>query len=86
MLNGHQGRALLLMKRRSIADGLKHMYCLYQRRKCQQLVAVLSFTLPHLHDHVRMRDLEPMSRREEKQVEKFVLTMMVAQCSFSRAD
>lgn len=59
MLNGHQGRALLLMKRRSIADGLKHMYCLYQRRKCQQLVTVLSFTLPHLHDHVRMRDWNP---------------------------
>lgn len=86
MLIGNRGRALLLMKRRCVADGMKHMYSLYRQRKCQQLVSALSLTIPSLREDAIIPDMEPETRHEELQVEKFAQTMMIAQCSFSRVD
>lgn len=86
MLIGNRGRALLLMKRRCVADGMKHMYSVYRQRKSQQLVSALSLTIPSLHENAIIPDMEPETRHEELQVEKFAQTMMIAQCSFSRVD
>lgn len=93
MLIGNRGRALLLMKRRCVADGMKHMYSVYRQRKCQQLVSALSLTIPSLHENAIIPDMEPETRHEELQVEhevlqveKYAQTMMIAQCSFSRVD
>ncbi|XP_048760854.1 uncharacterized protein LOC125670005 [Ostrea edulis] len=86
MKTGNKGRALQLMKRRCVADGVKHMYRQYRQMKWDQahrLTVIVASTInPGISLPSRPQDNQ--MGQEEIQVEKFAQTMMVAQCNFRR--
>lgn len=86
MKSGNKGRALQLLKRRCVADGIKHMYRQYRQTKLAQ-AKTLALSVAGTLGHPAPLPIRPTDNHtgvEEIQVEKFAQTMMVAQCNFTR--
>lgn len=86
MKTGNKGRALQLLKRRCVADGIKHMYRQYRQTKLAQAqrLALSVAGSSGAYTPLPSRPHDNHTGVEEIQVEKFAQTMMVAQCNFSR--
>nr|XP_022316409.1 uncharacterized protein LOC111120055 [Crassostrea virginica] len=86
MKTGNKGRALQLLKRRCVADGIKHMYRQYRQTKLAQAqrLALSVAGSSGAYTPLPSRPQDNHTGVEEIQVEKFAQTMMVAQCNFSR--
>ncbi|XP_062586192.1 uncharacterized protein LOC134247815 isoform X1 [Saccostrea cucullata] len=86
MRTGNKGKALQLLKRRCVADGIKHMYRQYRQLKWSQAQKLALSVASTINPDITLpqRPHDNQEGVEEIQVEKFAQTMMVAQCNFSR--